>query len=139
MTTREIDGIPVRFDGRQPIIARARGFWPFKTITVNPAFLDLAPREQQAILLHEAHHCHALHLELRLLWSPFFWARSIQRWTEQQELDADAYAVKHGYGVDLLGVVCRRPEPKQPFRPAHLDRVEHLIRCLGRFTNEQAA
>lgn len=126
----EIMGYPVTFNPRG-VLAVARGVWPFKRIVVGPAWLLLSPREQHAVLLHEAHHCRAWHMELRILALPFVLLPRVQKWARMMELAADAFAVREGYGIDLINLVVRRGDGgTDPFYPTHCERLAHLQRCI---------
>lgn len=137
----EIFGIPVVEDRRSAHIARARGFWPFKRIAVNAQWFTLPYGEQQAVLAHEAGHCRALHLEIRLALLPLCWTKAVQQIARDQELEADAFAARAGYGLDLLNFILRVRSPPHPtpFYPLAVERIEHLEQLVQEMRYELAA
>lgn len=118
-------GIPVRFDARLRVISDSRGLWRWKEIVIGPAFTGFPPREQQAILLHEAGHCKLRHLEARLSamlfapWTLFALCRT-------QEFAADRFAAECGYGPDLARAFLRVKAPDFPLHPPLPERIERL-------------
>lgn len=132
-------GVPVVFDFDSDAMARARGVWPFKRIVVGPLFLDLAPREQMAVLLHEAGHCIHLHMEQRLLWLPLFWTERVARMAQDQEIEADAFAATEGYGAELAHVICRYHHDDGTYYPPIEQRVDHLMKRIRERLHAAAA
>jgi hypothetical protein len=134
-------------------IADARGFGKRAHIVVGVAFPRLQPRVQQAILHHEAGHILKRHREMRVLATaamlaplaflpvpvllPALAAASIyflvERLAQKQEVDADLFAVKQGYGPELLGFVQMvGPPPNVPFfYPDYERRCAELVRAMG--------
>ncbi len=150
-------GIPVRYDARSKAIVDSRGFWRWKEIVVGPGFFAFPPREQGALLLHEAGHCkcnHVLKLALFILRSPRRIARFLkcaaasarkkhgeaqffnavaQRLPEvaayriAQELEADRFAAGCGYAHDLVRAFGRIQSDGGPFHPHPALRVSRLL------------
>src|SRR5208282_2409531 len=110
----EIFGIPIKFDPYSPHTAIARGLWWNRHIVVGPNWALMDDRTAHAVALHEAKHCLAFHMEQRVLGFLllcrvaaaiilFFGLFGIvEAWFSRQELEADAFAVENGYGVELL-------------------------------------
>jgi hypothetical protein len=142
MEFAEVFGIPVVQDAKSKSIADSRGFWPFKKITVGNRWLLLSPREQWAVVLHEAKHCLAFHPESRWLLIPVFWTRWARELTHRQEYAADAFVVDHGYGVDLLRFLVRsgpHSAEKDPFHPSPAERAHRVSKLLKERVNVQVA
>ena len=124
-------GIPVYFNPATDEMAYATGVWPFKRIVIGPRWLTLDTGERMGVLMHEAKHCLAFHLEIRLLLLPVSWMNWVLRLCHQQELDADAFAVEQGYGRDLLRLVTRFREGNE-YYPSFDDRYNNMIELIGR-------
>lgn len=97
----EFMGIPVVFDPDVEV-AFAVGIWPLKRIKVGARFLTFDRDMQVAILLHELGHCRMFHMEQRMLMIPLFWTKWAFRVAHNQEIAADAFAARGGYGVHML-------------------------------------
>lgn len=149
-------GIPVRYDPSSRVIVDSRGMWRWKEIVIGPGFLSFPPREQGALLLHEAGHCKCNHIA-RLAW---FIARSPRRaWrfarcaleaaragTDEngffklvaermpdvatyrigQEFEADRFAAGCGYAHDLIRAFGRIQSEGGPFHPHPALRIARL-------------
>ena len=126
----EIHGIPVDFDPLFLGVAYTEGLWPLTSIIVGAEWGALDARERQGVLLHEAHHCLAWHMALRILWAPFCWTKIVQRWTREQELSCDAFAVREGYGLELLLFVNRRAGERSVFYPSRDERVANILAVM---------
>lgn len=130
-TTIRIDpclGIPVIFDSRVETFAESRGLFRWKRIFLGPRFLSLPPREQQALLLHEAGHCKLHHLEKRILACLTFWPPKVLKLCVIQEFQADRFTAGCGYGRDLVNFLLRFKDHKAgPFHPPQAERVRRLL------------
>ena len=126
----ELFGLPIVYNPAAKGFAYARGFWPFKRIEVGPAWFALGDRERVAVLMHEAKHCLSLHLEKRVVLIPFFWTEFAAHYAERQELEADAFAVAQGYGVELLSFLTRFRHVNGEFYPHFTERADHLKRLM---------
>ena len=122
-------GIPVYFNPATTEVAYATGLWPFKAITIGPRWLELDEGERMGVLMHEAKHCLAFHLEIRLLLLPLMWTRWVLRITHQQEMDADAFAVEQGHGAGLLRVVARFRE-RDEYYPSFNERYRNMVSLI---------
>lgn len=114
-----------------PGLCETRGFIR-KEIVVGPAFSRFAPREQQAILLHEVGHVKLRHIEKRILnlWRIFFWPSSFVRLCFVQEFQADAFCAGCGYGVDLALAMSRmKTDDRVSLHPSLNDRMARLLAC----------
>lgn len=125
-------GIPVRQDanplyfwGARKPICDSQGIWPFKRIVVRPDFHRFPPREQQAILMHEAAHCLAFHSEKRLL-RLVLWPFGIAAYCREQEFIADRFVKECGFGADLARAFSRLSGDAGPFHPSTAERIERL-------------
>lgn len=124
----EILGIPVRYDPKFKGISDSRGLGRRKIIVVGPVFTRFPPKEQAAILLHEAGHCRLRHLEKRIarlwmiLWSP----RRLAALCVAQELEADRFAAAHGHGPDLARAFARLGSVDTPLHPPLAIRIARL-------------
>jgi Zn-dependent protease with chaperone function len=133
-TNRIVLGIPVHFDPSFTGVAQARGFWPFKRISVGPRWVKLKRAEQHAVLYHEAGHCKLFHMEQRLLYLPILFLsliskrakRIIADMTHGQELEADGFAAQHGFGIDLASMLMRHAATESQFYPDNRIRVARL-------------
>ena len=124
----EIRGIPVVHDPQTQDVAHAAGIWPLKRIVVGSGWFALDAPMQAAVLMHEVYHCRALHMEIRWLLLPLCWTKWAQNIGRQQELDADAYAAKEGYGKELLHFVMLHPLAHAPFHPSPFERMNNLVK-----------
>jgi hypothetical protein len=132
------EGYPVHFD-KDCGLAQAKGIWPFKSIAVGPLWFTLTGAEQQACLLHEVGHNRRFHLEKRLLVLPFFWIGFIQRMAARQEMEADAFAAREGYGLHFLKVISRHHQTDGEFYPSFGERIQNLYRLINEAKHEMAA
>lgn len=124
-------GIPVITDPTFRGHARAAGVWPFKRIVVGPALATLPTAEREAVLMHEAHHCRAFHLEARLLMLPLVLvAHFVMRVCRRQELTADRHAVRRGLGEHMRNYLARHDHPESHFYPSTAERVAEIDRLL---------
>lgn len=121
-------GIPVHYRETFTGISDSRGLWKWKKIVVGPVFTRFPPREQAAILLHEAGHCKLFHVEQRLrgLWRVFVGPEALVTLCREQELAADRFVAGCGYGADLARVLSRLSPSHSPFHPAHAVRIAAL-------------
>lgn len=126
----ELLGLPIRYKPDCNRIAKACGFWPAKYLEVGPQWFRLSEGERMAVLLHEAGHALKWHSEIRALLIPIFWTRFAVRVVHRQELEADAFAVSKGYGVQLLRFLTRfrHCEPGEHY-PSYFARARQ-IQCL---------
>lgn len=70
-------------------------------------------------------------MEKRLLCLPFFLTQKVQKMARDHELQADAYAVREGYGPELMAVVSRhRDSPQNPFYPTIAERQAEIRRLI---------
>ena len=120
-------GIPVRYDPDTEHVACARGLWPWKKIIVGEQWFHLTHHEQIAILLHEVKHCLGFHLEIRLLLLPLWRWGMVERLTHRQELAADAFTVRYGFGPALLSFLSRPQRSGGVYYPTFDDRRAHLM------------
>lgn len=129
-TTSRCLGIRVVYDEKMEGISDSRGLWPCKRIFVGPKFFAFPPREQQALLLHEAGHCKLRHLERRLLAALLFFSRpaKILELCKAQEFEADRFASLCGFGPDLARAFLRLSAVSaSPFHPPIAERVARLL------------
>ena len=123
-------GIPVKVDrsSKRYFIAEARGIWPCKRIVVSPHFLLMHPNHQRAVIAHEAGHCKNLHMEKRILALPFLFLVPawIQEFTHDQEMEADEFAARAGYGLDLAEMLDRHTFGESQFYPSNATRSSRL-------------
>lgn len=120
-------GIPTVFDPEFLRIAEARGVVRHR-IVIGPRFLRLPLDERTAILYHEAAHVLRLHMLKRLAVVPllllgFDFPRRLAR---AQEMEADAFAARFGYGSAMARFLRRIPEIDSIFYPSHAERVAAL-------------
>lgn len=131
-----VHGIRVRVDWNSKRIADARGVWPFKCIVVGENWFYLDPREKLAVLEHEAAHCLNFHMEKRLLALPWLLidAHFNIRMCIEQEHEADEFAARAGYGVELLSAIKKISGDKGTFYPtfaARADRIGEVLRGMA--------
>ena len=127
----ELLGLPVAYNPRCNRIAKARGFWPLKSIEVGDSWFELDYDERMAVLLHEAGHALKWDAEVRLLLIPIFWTKFAVRIVHRQELAADAFAVSNGYGVQLLRFLSRfRNVDPGEHHPNYFVRARNIHRLL---------
>jgi hypothetical protein len=111
------DGYPVVYMPDCMLVAHAMSL-PRKRIIVGPSFFLLSGGEQWAVLLHEAGHLQANHFWWRILWVPLCWTKAAERMAQLQELEADHYVIRRGYGVHLMRFFSRALHlPKDDFHP----------------------
>lgn len=150
-------GIQVIYDPLLGAISDSRGVWRWKKIVVGRQFFGFPPREQGAILLHEAGHCklgHVARLQFFIARSPrrllkllFFSIRSsfagdgvrafhaalalalpdLAEYRKKQELQADRYAAGCGYGHDLARALARMHGDDSGFYPPRAERILRLL------------
>jgi len=101
-----VEGFEVYYDPGTDQFAHAAGLFGTRRIVVGPRWLLLPPRQKWALLLHESAHLRAHHLLERILFAtvalPLLWT-PVGRWFGgRQELQADAFVCRRGYGVDML-------------------------------------
>lgn len=108
-----VEGFEVHYDPDAYGTAWAVGVFSSRRIMVGPSWLILPPREKQALLLHEAAHLRGHHMLARVLFAtllfPLVWTPVGHWFGARQELAADAFVVKKGYGADLLRFLRRCP------------------------------
>ncbi len=129
----EVFGVPVAYLPTSPLMADARGVWPLKRIVVGPRWMKIASeRERLAVLAHEAAHCLKWHLEKRILAVLLLFIRPqfAARLCIEQELDADEFAARAGFGVELLSVLEREREESGMFYPSNAQRKEALCKLI---------
>lgn len=125
-------GIPVEFDATSTRVAEACGFWPRKRIVVGRAWYGLTGEERVAVLFHEAGHCKAFHLELRILMLPLLLiAPPLAAWIcRRQELACDRFAARAGFGDELVGMLERIHAEDNLFYPSHAERARSIKEYL---------
>lgn len=131
-------GIPVFFDPR-PIVAEARGFWPFKRIAIGSKWFMLPERQRTAVLYHEAAHVRGWHMEKRLLnvFLLIFKPVAARALCAEQECEADRFAAEHGYGAELAAFLKRSP-PGGMFYPGIDERLPRLMEAIEDFKGAHA-
>lgn len=132
-------GVPLEYDNNSRHIAHASGIWPFKRIIVGPGWFSLSHREQMAVLLHEVWHCKRWHLEARVIMLPFFAARWWIRVCKRQELSADAFVVRQGYGIELCQFLSRIHATTDDYHPSIIERRQRMFTLLKEHQHELAA
>jgi Zn-dependent protease with chaperone function len=155
-------GVPIVYDPSYKQLAKAVGVWPWKRIVVGTQWMRLGPRTQVAVALHEVGHCRSLHLEVRLLLlaaaivpilltvpplillgllcSACVWAFA-EWYAGRQEFIADAFVVKHGFGVEFAQMLRNAGEHDSdldPFHPSHAARIERITKLLQESLHEVA-
>lgn len=141
-------GIRIKVRRDLPLVAKASGLWPFKSIVLGGWWFHLDGAEKQAVLLHEVGHCKHWHMEKRVLWialallTPKLWrgllkgmdnraTADIRQWMaskagrqwmrdsvprflidvfHDQEYEADEFAARRGYGVELISAILKIPD-----------------------------
>lgn len=96
-------GYPVEFDPKLHYeVAVAVGVWRPK-IKVSATFFSLALPFQAAVLMHEVGHLRLGHCGKRLAhcWLPLVNYRAAIRMARAQEIEADEYAAREGFGRAL--------------------------------------
>lgn len=121
-------GIPTFYDPELKNISDSRGIWRWKKIILGNAFHQLSEREAKAVLLHEVGHCKLRHLEKRLtmLWLVLWNPQKLLRLCIEQEYEADRFAARMGYGMDLVQLFCRMQRQQGPFHPELSERIARL-------------
>jgi len=110
-------GYPVEYDEDSPYVAHAVTFH-VKHIVVGPAWFTVSGGEQWAVLLHEAGHLVSNHFWKRVLWIPLCWTKAAERMAQLQELEADDFVIRQGYGAELLRFFSRALHlPDDSFHP----------------------
>ena len=128
-----VRGIPVHVDILQRRVATARGVWPFKRIVVGENFFYLTQKQQMAFLLHEVGHCKKMHMEKRLLSLPWLLIdpeRNIAQ-AKEQEHEADEFAAREGYGVELLSGLKKFTGESGVFYPTLEARAKRINALTG--------
>lgn len=128
VTTNKCLGIPLLYDDSLRTISESRGLWRWKKIFVGPALLAFPPREQQAIVLHEAGHCKLNHIEKRILalWR-IFRPSLLALLCIEQEFEADRFVKGCGYGQDLAHAFMRLSPTSDPLHPPLEERISRLL------------
>lgn len=123
-----VHGIPVSVNLHACHAARAFGIWPFKRIVVGENWFYLSPREKRAFLLHEVGHCKRFHMEKRLLALPMLLINSQFniRMAIEHEHEADQFAAREGYGIELLAAIKRLGYTSGTFYPTYAARAERV-------------
>ena len=92
----------------------------------------LEPFERDAIVAHETGHIARRHAAKRLV------RLVIGRWSglmelcRQQEIEADAYAVRSGHALGLISFLSKvRPPHKNALHPTPRERIDHIMRLLA--------
>ncbi len=123
-------GIPVEVDIHHHFVAQAHGFWPFKKIMLGASWFNLDSAEKQAVLLHEVGHCKRFHMEKRLLFFPLllFDFDKVERMAREQEHEADEFAARAGYGLELLSAIKKIPphDTEWNFYPTYEEREKRI-------------
>jgi len=121
-------GYRIDFDPEMPRVAEARGIWPFKRIVVGRQWYALPDHERAAVLMHEAAHCRRAHFEKRLVALPLFLLSPsfVKRMAREQEIEADRFAARAGFGAGLIAFLRRFDERESIFYPSHDERVRAL-------------
>ncbi len=122
------------YDAERPAVAR--GFFFNRRIVVGQSFFALPKRQQDAVLAHEEGHCKGWHFEMRLLFLPVFWTRWGRKLAIRQELAADAYAARRGFGIDLLDFL--RGDSGGEFYPAPKLRARVLRKRIREYRHATA-
>lgn len=132
--TIELDpcmGIRVVYDpGMTEPISDSRGVFRWKRIFIGPTLRAFPPREQAALLIHEAGHCKLKHLEWRILWAflLIFWPPALAAYCRKQEFQADLFTAHCGYGPDLARAFMRlRGSSGGPLHPPIEERIARLL------------
>lgn len=121
-------GVRVSYDARAKFISDSRGLGPWKKIVVGPTFLEFAPREQQAILLHEVAHCKLFHVEQRIakLWLILWRPSRLRQLCIDQEHEADAFVRSSGFGADLASAFSKLRFTSHFLHPSTAERIARL-------------
>lgn len=97
------------------------------TIQLGDDFYRLSPLEQTAIVAHEEGHIHHKHALKRLWWIVSFQWDGFYERCEQQELEADRYAVERGHAAGLISFLFRSNlHVKSAGYPTHKQRIEAI-------------
>lgn len=123
----KVCGIPVLLDVTCDVPARAAGVCA-KRIIVGIKWYELPVEERLAVLYHEVGHCVHHHLLKRLLMLPVLLVAPgfVTRWARAQEIEADAFAARHGYAAPLTNYLARNRAPATGFYPSPEERMECL-------------
>lgn len=82
---------------------------PWGTIQLGDEFFRLARFEQRAVLAHEHGHIRKWHAWARIWWlvtlHAFFRTDDFLALCQEQEMEADRYAVEQGYRTGLISVL----------------------------------
>ena len=95
---------------------------------IGRAFLGFPPREQQAILLHEVGHVKLRHVteRLRSAWMIVLRPSAFAAMCRRQELQADYYAARCGYAMELAQAISRVQDLQDPLHPPKTERLAAL-------------
>ena len=119
-----------------PFVARSASFLWWKRVYFGRGYMTLQPRVQAAVMIHEMYHCIKHHTERRILALLTPWV--IPRLCRQQELDADAFAAKFGYGPDLYHFL-KPCAVGGPFHPSNDVRRQALLSRVAPVTGQTLA
>jgi Zn-dependent protease with chaperone function len=151
----KVTGYRVEFDPDLRLYAEARGLWPFKRIVVGRLWYALPDHERQAVLMHEVGHCRRAHMEIRafllvplaapkVIWQALCGLEElrppefIRRIACNQEIEADAYAARAGFGYAMMAHLDRVRELKPTiFYPSHAERHRALAIATTRWCADQ--
>ncbi len=115
------------------ILPYAFGYGPFRQVVGHGAQPGLPEAELRAIEMHELGHLFYGHPGKRLLrlLNPLLWPR-LAALARQDELDADAFAARHGHARALAGFLCRVRDQPHPFYPTASERLLALTPFFNR-------
>lgn len=108
-------------------VARAVSAFGWKRVRVGRGFEKLSHIHRVGVLAHEMGHCHYHHTEIRilLLLIPFMWL--FLPWVcRRQELQADRYAAKTGFGPELYDFLLQHGGDGGLLHPSGSDRLAAL-------------
>jgi len=153
----EVCGIPVIYHpDSKHTLADARGLGRKAHIAVGPGWHRLDPLQQQATLYHEAGHIIGRHREFRVVMAALLLIPSlvllpwniigaivatttiyfvVERWAQNQEIDADRFAARKGFGAAMLHLVRMVGPPASV--PFFYPDYERRCGALTRFLEEQ--
>lgn len=127
-------GFELVYDAKLPDVAEVRSALWEPYIALGPRWFELYRMEQLAVLWHEVGHIMHEHMLIRIALIPVFWTDFARRVAQRQELQADEYAVDHGYGRGMLQFLSRvyrdngfRENHADDFHPSIVARIKNLI------------